>query len=120
MSLAILGMAVVAALEVTARTLGTQASAERHLEAVALADAKLNELTLLPSDSLALYADTRSGEISLESRRYRWKAIVRRDPGEAALWAAAVRVEWSGGEFDAETVIYRRPGVRERLRGSGP
>lgn len=118
-SLAILGMAVVTALEVTARTLGTQASAERHLEAVALADAKLNELALLPSDSLALYADVRSGEVELESRDYRWRAIVRRDANDAALWAAAVRIEWSGGAFDLETVLYRRPGVRERLRGEG-
>ena len=114
-SLTILGLAVVTVLEVTARTVGTQASAERHLEAVALAEAKLNELALLSIDSLKRYAEARSGALSLRSRSYRWSALVRRDAEEAALWEAAVRIEWAGGEFDLETVFYRR----ERLRASG-
>jgi len=114
-ALAILGLGVTAALELSARTLRTQAAAERHLEAVTLAEAKMNELAILPSTSLEQYAGIESGNVGLGGRSYSWQAVVRREPGTTTLWRAAVRIEWEDGDFDLETVLYH-PDRRRRLR----
>ncbi len=106
-SLLLVSLAVVVMVRASARTLWTQNSAERHVEAVALADSKLNEIVLFPADSLAWYAQVRSGQFSLGRRRYAWRAIVRREDNKP-LWQAAVSIEWGGGAFDVETVFYRR------------
>lgn len=116
-ALAVLGVTLVGALEVTSRTLRVQAAAERHLEAVALANAKLNQLATLPVDSLASYQTRRTGNVRLGGHRYAWQALARRDSSDFALWEAAVRVEWGEGEFTAETAFYRRE--PDRLRGAG-
>ncbi|MDH3291127.1 MAG: prepilin-type N-terminal cleavage/methylation domain-containing protein [Gemmatimonadota bacterium] len=112
-SLFIVSLAIVAMVQASARTLRTQASAERHLEAVALAESRLDAIALLPEDSLEGYADARSGEISLGLRRYVWRALVRKEQ-DTRLWRAAVSIEWEEGDFDLETVFYRRGDDRLR------
>lgn len=106
-ALAILSLAVVAALETASRTLGTQAAAARHLEAVALADARLNALAALPADQLAGRVGSEAGTVELDSRSYSWRSRLRRGEAAPELWTAAVRVSWEGGEFDLETTLYR-------------
>lgn len=112
-ALLVLGLAVTAAVEASALTMRTQVAAERHLEAVALADAKLNELAALPTAALASLTQPSSGELVLPPHRYAWRAAVRRDTASPTLWHAAVSVEWAGGTFDLETVLYRRPRAGE-------
>ncbi len=114
-AVSILGIGIAAALEMSARTLRTQAAAERHLEGVALAEAKMNELATLPPDALLGYAETQSGELELNRRSYRWQARVQRDIASPALWNAAVRIEWRGGDYDLKTTLFR-PG---RIRSLG-
>ena len=116
-ALTILGLAVVLALEVAAQTLRAQATAEQHLEAALLAEARLNELTLLPADSLDGYGEPRVGTVSL-SRPYRWRALVLPVPDTDDLWRAAVRVEWGDGDLDVETMFFRRG--RDLQRRTGP
>lgn len=111
-ALAILGTTLVAALEVTGVTLRTQAAASRHIEAVALAEAKMNELVLLSSDSLEWYTVARSGTTALPPRQYEWSALVRQDAETPRLWHAAVAIDWPDGRFDLETVFYRRERTR--------
>lgn len=117
-SLAVLGMAVVVVLEVSSTTLRTQSVAQRHLEAIALADARLNEIAVLSADSLERYIPGLSGEIALSPVRYTWHASVRRESPNADLWRAAVVVAWSDGDVAVETLFYR-PG-RARLREGTP
>ncbi len=113
-SLFVLGLALVAALEFTARSLRTQAEAVRHLEAVALAEWRMNQLAAQPADSLPRYTVARRGATEIAARRYTWTVLARREPTEPELWRAAVRVEWGRGEFDLETVLYR-PGQIRRV-----
>jgi type II secretion system protein I len=116
-SLFIVSLAIVAMVQASARTLRTQASAERHLEAVALAEWRLDAIAVLPDDSLEWYADVRSGQISLGLRRYVWHAIVRQQQ-DTRLWRAEVSIEWEEGDFDLETVFFRRGDDRlRRLQG---
>ncbi|MDH3496496.1 MAG: prepilin-type N-terminal cleavage/methylation domain-containing protein [Gemmatimonadota bacterium] len=112
-ALAILGLAVIVALEVGAQTLRAQAAAERHLEAVVAAESRLTELTLLPADSLAMYSEPRWGTVVL-SRPYRWRALVRPEPQADGLWRAAVVIEWAAGDLAVETVFYRRGRAMKR------
>ncbi len=107
-SLAILGLAILAMLQASAGALQTQTQVEHHLAAVALAESRLQELTLLPADSLLQYASPRSGTVSLASRRYEWLAVVQRDSTAPALWRAAVSVGWADGGYELETIFYRR------------
>lgn len=112
MALAILGLAVIVALEVGAQTLRAQAAAERHLEAVVLAESRLTELTLLPADSLVMYGEPRVGTVVM-SRPYRWRASVRPEPQDG-LWRAVVAIEWAGGDLVVATVFYRRGRAMKR------
>lgn len=115
-ALAILGLAVVASLEISALTLQTQTAARRHLEAVSLADSRLNELAVLSADSLEVYAAGRSGEIVLDQRRYEWRAMVQPQQTRG-LWRAAVVVQWDDGELAVETMFYRRGRPLRRVGG---
>ena len=107
-ALAVLGIAIVTALEASSQILRSQAAALREREAVALAEAKLNELAAAPPDSLPAWLPARSGRITLAGRDYLWRTRLGREPGTRALWRAAIRVEWQSGEYDLET-LFRRP-----------
>jgi Tfp pilus assembly protein PilV len=112
-SLFIASLAIVVMVQASARTLRSQAAAERHVEAVAVADARLDAILLLPEDSLEEYADGRSGEVLLGRRGYVWRATVLRE-GDTRLWRANVSVEWGDGDFGVETVFFRRGDDRLR------
>lgn len=115
-AMAILSLTVVAALETAARTIGTQAAAARHLEAVALADGKMNALAALPADQLPGHKGSEAGTTQLGSRSYLWRSDLRRSETGTGLWIAEVHVSWDGGEFGLETLLYR-PTRADRLRG---
>ena len=115
-ALAILGVVLVAALEAAGQALRTQAVAQRHVEAVGLAESKMNALVASPLDSLGWYSTTRSGRNALASNSYTWRVITRQDPEAPQLWEAAVLIEWDGGEFDLETTFYRRESVTIQRR----
>lgn len=107
-ALAILALAVTAVLETSGRTLRTQAMAEAHVEGVALAEWKMNELATLSADSLARRSALEFGEVALDARRYRWETTIVPDPDSRDLWHASVSVEWNGGRYDLATVFFRR------------
>jgi Tfp pilus assembly protein PilV len=115
-ALFVASLAIVVMVQSSARTLRSQAAAERHVEAVAVADAQLDAILLLPEDSLEAYADGRSGEVLLGRRGYVWRATVQQE-GHTRLWRANVSVEWGEGDFAVETVFFRRGDDRlSRLR----
>jgi prepilin-type N-terminal cleavage/methylation domain-containing protein len=108
-ALFILGLAVVAMEQAAGRAVGVQAAAARRLEAVSVADWKLNELAALPSESLAQFRLPRSGVVELGPRRYHWQSSVRRQDEASALWEASVAVAWDRGRVDLRTLFYRPP-----------
>jgi len=107
-ALAVLGIAMVTALEATSQILRSQTATLREREAVVLAEAKLNELSAAPRDSLSAWLPERSGRITLAGRDYAWHTRLGREPGTRALWRAAVRVEWRSGDYTLETLLRRR------------
>ncbi|HEV2146393.1 MAG TPA: prepilin-type N-terminal cleavage/methylation domain-containing protein [Longimicrobiaceae bacterium] len=105
-ALAILGLALVPLLGVFSAGLGTHGRVEESLEAVALAEARMNELALVPPDSVARYLEPKNGTFPAPFERYRWRVLMRPLPDAPALLRAAVLVEWTGGEYALETVFY--------------
>lgn len=113
-ALTVLGLALSVVVQLSALTLRTQVATARHLDAAVLADARMQQLTLLEDDSLPMYANGRWGEVLLAPNRYRWRATVSPVPGAPGLWRAAVRIAWTGGDLNVETAWYRPAGVARR------
>lgn len=79
---------------------------EMH-EGVALAEAKLEELAIVPADSIPLYVRPRSGWFPAPFGGYRWRALLRPHAESPALVRGAVLVEWRGGSYSLETIFHR-------------
>lgn len=106
-ALAILGLALAPLLGSVSGGVRQQGRVEQALEAVALADARMSELSLLATDSIGEYLRPREGWFPPPFGAYRWRALLRQEPGSPALVSAAVVVEWNGGAYSLETVFHR-------------
>ena len=107
MALLVVGLAVVGSLQAVSGALRSQAEASRHAEATALADERLNEISLLGADSLAGFGSTRWRTRRLGERVYRQRSAVDTAGGGRGLWRAATEVAWNGGGVRLQTVLYR-------------
>lgn len=100
-----------AALVPLARSLTAGLTAEDrlrgHLQAVSLAEARLNQLSLLPVDSVAAYLQRREGAFAPPFQGYRWRALLRPMPESPALVQTAVQVGWAEGQYTLETIFHR-------------
>lgn len=110
-ALAILGLTVVTALEVTSQLLHTQTLALHRREAAALADWKLNQLAASPADSARAYLEGRTGRVQLPPHSYSWRAILAPEPGGRMLWRASVTIEWDSQTYLLTTILHRRSWV---------
>ena len=118
-ALVLVGTVVAGSLRVVGATLRGAAQVTSHAHAVALADARLSELTLLPAESLGHYARPREGTDAAPFQQYRWQARLVRDRASPGLVRATVRVSWREGEYALATDLFRRdllPGARWRAR----
>jgi prepilin-type N-terminal cleavage/methylation domain-containing protein len=106
-ALVIVGVLVVGSVDAFGAGLRAQRSADRHLEAITLADARLSELAALPADSLPRHPSVEEGRFAAPFHAYGWRTMTRRLSGSGALWAVSARVFWDGGEEALETVLYR-------------
>ena len=106
-ALVVIGLAAAVAMEALAGALRGEGQVGRHLEAVALAEAAMDELALVPRDSLRSWAESRTLSHPRPFDRYRARARLREVPGSASLVEAGVTVEWRGGEYSLATVFYR-------------
>jgi hypothetical protein len=106
-ALAVVGVAVVGATEAVSRTLRTQAAVSGHARAVALADAALDEATLLGRDSLERLAGPDVETVRLEDDVY--QIVTRTTPVEdgSRLWRLEARVSWTEGSLRLATTVYR-------------
>lgn len=118
-AIVVLGVAVAATNHSVGLGLRAQGAVRGHLEAVALAETRMNELILLPRDSLPGYRVPREGGFAPPHEEFRWQALVRPDSASPRLVRAAVRVEWPGGSYSLETAVYR-PDRLPALTGAAP
>ena len=114
-ALVIVGFAVVATVEALGGGLRAERQVSHHLEAVALADSRMNELGILERDSIASYAGGRNGVFARPFQLYQWRATIQPVPGARSLFRADVAVSWQGGSYALQSVFYRPPDVTERL-----
>jgi hypothetical protein len=105
-ALLIIGTAAVVVVGGLTEAIRAQHRVRRHVEAVALADAKLGELAALPDDSLP--RATRAGRFGAPFSGYRWRTAVWRAAVASPLVEATVAVEWDGGSYALATTLYRR------------
>ena len=107
-ALVILGTAVSSALGAFGGGLRAAAAVHAHANGVRLAESRLNELALLPTDSLVYYADEREGRFPAPVEGFGWRARVTRVIGTEGLLRAAVVVTWNGGDYRLTTEYFRR------------
>jgi prepilin-type N-terminal cleavage/methylation domain-containing protein len=107
-ALVILGSAVSAALAAFGGGLRAAAAVHAHATGVRLAESRLNELALLPTDSLVYYADQREGRFPAPVDGFGWRARVTRVSGTEGLLRAVVVVTWTDGDYRLTTEYFRR------------
>ena len=106
-ALVIIGFAVVTTVEALGGGLRAEREVSAHLEAVALTEARMNELAALPRDSLVDYIAGRDGVFAPPFGRYRWRAAIEPVAGTRSLFRATVIVAWPGRTYALETVLFR-------------
>jgi prepilin-type N-terminal cleavage/methylation domain-containing protein len=106
-ALLILGVALTPLLGAVTDGVRKQGRLREMHESVALAEAKMEELAMVPADSIALYVRPRGGWFAAPFGGYRWRALLRPDPESPALVRGAVLVEWRGGSYSLETIFHR-------------
>jgi len=106
-ALLLLGVALVPLLHSVTAGVRSEGDLAASLNAVPLAESRMEELSLLPPDSVDFYLTTRSGTFAAPFAGYRWSALLRPVAGSPALVQAAVRVEWAGGGYSLETFFHR-------------
>lgn len=106
-ALLILGAALVPLFSTFADGLRAERRVDDALVAVALAEQRLAELSLLPADSIDFYAQPREGGFGEHFAGYRWRAVMETRADQPALVRAAVLIERGGREdFALETEFY--------------
>jgi prepilin-type N-terminal cleavage/methylation domain-containing protein len=115
-ALLLLGVALVPLLQSVTAGVRSEGDLAATLNAVPLAESRMEELSLLPADSLSFYFSARRGTFAPPFARYRWSALLRPAAGSPALVQAAVRVEWEGGGYSLETYFHRPELVPEVKR----
>ncbi|HET6229764.1 MAG TPA: type II secretion system protein [Longimicrobiaceae bacterium] len=88
-------------------------------DAVALAEWKMEELSLLPADSLGGYLRPREGAFPEPFAAWRWRAVMRIEPSSPALLRASVIVDSRAASFSLETVFHR-PEMLPQFGGPTP
>ena len=114
-ALVVVGLAATATLEAFGAGLRGEREGGRQLEAVALAEARLEALALVPRDSLRAWAEPRVEHHPRPLDRYRSRATLRALPDAPALVEARVTIEWRGGGYSLATRFHRpahAPGER--------
>lgn len=106
-ALVIVGAAVVPLLGAVSRSVRAEADVGAAVEAVALAEARMGQLSVLPLDSIPAYLQPRTGVFPAPFGHYRWRALVRPRADAPAVLQAAVVIEWEGREYTLETYFHR-------------
>lgn len=106
-ALVIVGAAVVPLLGAVSHSVRAEADVGAAVEAVALAEGRMGQLSVLPLDSIPAYLQPRTGVFPAPFGHYRWRTLVRPRADAPAVLQAAVVVEWEGREYTLETYFHR-------------
>jgi len=106
-ALVIVGAALVPMLGGVSRSVRAEGAVGAAVEGVALAEARMGQLEVLPLDSIPTYLQPRTGAFPAPFARYRWRAVVRPRADAPAVLQAAVVVEWEDREYTLETYFHR-------------
>ena len=109
-ALAIVGVTAVSALGAVAAEARAADDARTVLEAEALAVQQLALIETLTGEDLQRLPDSLArGSFDEPFERFRYTAASTPVLGEEGLTRVSVAVEWEGGSFPLQTMLYRRP-----------
>ncbi len=114
-SVAIVGMTAVAALEAVGGDMRTAEKGKRAIETEALATSRLQFMNLLTDRELQAIPDSvENGKFDPPLDEYSWKTAVRPLDDQAGVYDVRVTISWATGSYRVKTYAYRRPALATR------
>ena len=114
-SIAIVGMTAISALESVGSGMRTAEKAKRALEAEALATSRLEFFDLLADRELQAIPDSvESGKFPEPMNEYSWKASSTALAEQAGVYDVRVTVSWPTGTYTLRSYQYRTPPFSSR------
>ena len=109
-SVAIVGLVAVSALETVGAQMRTAEKARRNTEAAALATARLDFMELLTDRELQALPDSVSeGTFAEPLDEYSWKTTSDPYSEQAGVYSVRLTIAWPTGSYAVKTYLYRRP-----------
>lgn len=116
-SIAIVGLTAVGALEAVGSGMRTAEKARRATEAEALATSRLDLLNLLTDRELQALPDSvKEGKFPKPLDEYSWKTTSQAVIDPPGIYAIRVTIEWPTGSYLVRTHQYRAPRLVTRTR----
>ncbi len=110
MSVAIVGLTAVSALEAVGSQMRTAETARRNTEAAALATSRLDWMELMSDRELQALPDSVSkGEFPAPLDEYSWTTTSEPYSDQAGVYDVRVTIAWPNGSYAVKTYLYRRP-----------
>ena len=104
----IIGLTATAALEAVGTELRTQYTAQRMMEAQALAVTKMATIQLLTAEELQLLPDSiREGTFEAPMANYRWTTSSKPIDDEDSVNDITLKIEWKDGAYTLRTYLFR-------------
>ena len=109
-SVAIVGITAVSALEAVGSQMRTAETARRNTEAAALATSRLDFMELMSDRELQALPDSVSkGEFPPPLDEYSWTTTSDPYSDQAGVYDVRVTIAWPNGSYALKTYLYRRP-----------
>jgi type II secretory pathway pseudopilin PulG len=109
-SIAIVGLTSVSALEAVGSQMRTAETARRNTEAAALATTRLDFMELMSDRELQALPDSVSkGEFAAPLNEYSWTTTSDPYSDEAGVFVVRTVIHWPTGSYTVRTYMYRRP-----------
>jgi type II secretory pathway pseudopilin PulG len=114
-SIAIVGLTSVSALEAVGGNMRTAEKARRAAEAEALATSRMDFVDLLTDRELQALPDSvKEGEFLPPLNEYKWTTAAAAVDDYAGLYSVHITIEWPTGSYTVRTYQYRRPPIATR------
>ena len=109
-SVAIVGITAVSALEAVGSQMRTAVTARRNTEAATLATSRLDFMELMSDRELQALPDSVSkGEFAPPLDEYSWTTTSDPYSDQAGVYDVRVTIAWPNGSYAVKTYLYRRP-----------
>lgn len=120
-AMAMVGLVAIGALEAVGANMRAAAKSRHAIEAVSLAEQRMDWLDFLTDAQLRSLPDSvRQGRFNPPLDGYRWTTAAEPVATVAGVYDVRVRVMWAdSGAFEMRTYVYRRPVITTGGRGGG-